>query len=328
MRQVLLAVMVVVGLVLAGCAGSGQTESIGPEEDEGFGQGTASIVGLVMTNELTPIAGAQVQIDELDLLVTDEAGWFEAHGLAAGSHRVVVGALGYVSAAQQVSVGEDESREVRFTLDSVPVAEPFVEVSHDRGYSACDYMLVVLTGRVPPPCDTGQEPNNEFVKPVDESWRFHVTEAVWESTSAFEETMRLFAADDGGCQSENPCYGLVYGEEYARLEGEPGKTELVEHYDPWMDHRGPPYPENESFEMHVNVQWIGLLVDNLNSVPTDPCQTIFVTVTGAGYKPGCVGVGVSVGVAFDVWTSVFHWEGPADRGACCPATSYTAVPDR
>lgn len=318
--------VVVAALLLAGCA-STVDPSVEQDVDPGFGQGTASIRGVVLTGELTPIEGAQVQVDEHEPLVTDSAGRFQAQGLAAGDHRVVALALGYAPAAQRVSLAEGETSEIRFVLDPVPVAEPYIEVIHDRGYSSCDYMLVVFTGRIPPPCNTGEDPNNHFVKQVEEPWVFHVTEAVWQSTSAFDETMRLFASDDTDCTSGSPCYGLVYGEEYARLEGEPGKTELVAHYDPWMDHRGPPYP-NGSFEMHVNVQWIGLLVDEINSIPTDPCQTIIVTATGTGYKRGCVGVGVSLGVPFDVWTSIFYWEWPEDRGACCPATSYTALPDQ
>jgi hypothetical protein len=91
-----------------------------------------------------------------------------------------------------------------------------------------------------------------------------------------------------------------------------------------MDERGPPYPENGSFDMNVNGQWIGALQPELSG---PACQLVLQTATGAGFKPGCLGVGVATGIPYDLYVSLFHFMQPDDRGPCCPASKYSAVPD-
>lgn len=323
-------VAILAGAALAGCLGGGDVgtqadPAVASDDAVVLGNGTARLVGNVVDMELVPVAGALVQLDDYEPLTTDDKGSFEAAGLEAGTYRVHVNALGYLPMARQVSLGAGETVEEQFMLERLAVQEPHVEVLTFAGTSMCDYMIYVLTGRLDlPGC---AEQDNQFPVAMGEGWEFLVVEQTWDATTALGEWFRLFTADDGDCPNLSPCYGLVYGNGYARLEGEIGKTELVEHYDPWMDHRGPEYPEG-AFEMFVNAQWIGMLVEEGNSLPGDPCQIIMQTVTGTGYKPGCVGFGVSTGVQFEVWVSVFHWHEPADRGACCPATSYTALPDQ
>jgi hypothetical protein len=326
----LLTILVMTGAALAGCIGGGDPASdVDPDrlgEDAGvFGTGPGRLVGHVVDSEIVPLAGAIVQVDEFEPLTTDEDGRFEASGLEAGTHHVNVTALGYQPIARQVDVDAAEATQERFVLERLPTQEPHIEVLPFSGASMCDYMAYVLTGRLALPVCQAQD--NQFPVEMGEGWRFVVVEQTWDATTAFGEWFRLFTADDGDCTDASPCYGLVYGDGYARVEGEPGKTELVEHYDPWMDLRGPEYPEGEHL-MYVNSQWIGMLVEEGNSLPGDPCQVILEAYSGSGYKEGCVGFGVSTGVSFDVWVSIFHWDEPEDRGACCPATAYTAIPDQ
>jgi hypothetical protein len=320
--------LVLVGLCLAfgGCSGasSGISEHAASVPSDVEGKGHLRIH--VVSQELSPLAGAVASVAGEPAIVTGPDGSAEAW-LEPGEHRLEVQALGYRPVARTVSIGAGDERDESFTLEALPIQTPYLEVLAFKGYSQCDYMVLVASGRLGPPCDTGQA-KSQFKVLVHASWRFHVTEMVWKGGVGNYDSFRLFAADDGDCVNTSPCYGLVVGRGYARLEGEPNKTELVKFYDPWKDNRGPPYPENATFNMIVNGQWIGLFTDYINSIPGDPCQVVLKAATGTGYKPGCLGVGVSTGIPFDLYVSLFHWDGPADRGPCCPASKYSAQPDR
>lgn len=322
------ALALVLSVGLAGCGAAPKEASglLGLDADgvARFGAGAAGLRGRVMSTELAPIEGAQVTIAGFPAISTNDAGLFEAAGLEPGVVAVNVAAAGYGSLDQEVLLTADKVAEAEFVLTRLAVVEPFIEVLQFRGTSICDRMTLVITGRLSGPGCEGQR--NRFEVNVTGDWKFLVLEQVWQATTGFNEWFRIFTGDDGDCTDGSPCYGLALGKGYARLEGEPGKTDLVTHYDPWMDGRGPPYP-NETFTMQINSQWIGLFVEEVNSTPGEPCQIIFENVSGTRYRYGCVGVGVSTGVVFDLWASVFHNAGPADRGECCPATQYSALPD-
>jgi hypothetical protein len=315
---------IVGALLVSGCAGAPRATEAGSlvQLEEGGGQ----IVGTVVSSETLPIVGALVAAEGAPPTTTDEAGHFRIPGLVPGTYELQAQALGYASAARRVDVLEGETTDVLFTLELIPVEVPRTELLIFKGFSICDYMLYLFTGRIPSPCDSSQAKTQFSVK-VDGAWQFVVAEMKWQGGFANSDTFRLFLSDDGDCTSGSPCYGLLYGNGYIRLEGEPGDTDLVKYYDPWMDDRGPGYPavENGSFEMFLNGQWVGALVDQLGDNPT--CQPLSQTAAGSGYKPGCVGVGVSTGIAYDAYASVFYLQQPAPRGPCCPATTYSAIPD-
>jgi hypothetical protein len=238
-----------------------------------------------------------------------------------------VQALGYSSVARSVEVLEGEIAEVTVALEALPVEVPRTELFIFKGMSICDYMIWVLSGKVPPPACNSNGGINQFAITVNGTWEFLVAEMKWQGGFANSDTFRMFTADDGDCVSGSPCYGLKYGRGYIRLEGEPGDTELVKYYDPWTDDRGPGYPEvaNGSFEFFLNAQWIGAFATELGQNPA--CQTVLQAAAGSGYKEGCLGVGVSTGIAFDAYVSIFYLQQPSPRGPCCPATTYSAIPD-
>lgn len=320
-----LALVVPLLVYLSGCAGASDGSAASVADPAPLDAQGASLAGTVLDTEAQPITGALAAVDEREPTTTGPDGRFVVRGLEPGDHRVLVQALGYTSIARKVTVAEDEAAQMTFVLERLPVEDPYVEVLQFKGYSVCDYMVWIISGRLPPQCDNGQS-RNMFRVNILASWRFHVTEMKWRGGVGSYDSFRLFTADDGDCTSGSPCYGLMYGRGYARVEGEPGKTELVKFYDPWMDHRGPPYPER-NFTMVVNGQWIGMFQPELNN-PPQVCQTVLQAAAGTGYKRGCLGVGVSTGIPFDLYVSVFHWLGPDDRGACCPATKYSAIPDQ
>lgn len=323
----------------AGCVGDAGAKvsqaSAGPsgaavhEPGALLADGGGAITGTVVDEETAPVVGALIGLDATQSTTTDDAGRFSFKAVPPGSHEVQVQALGYASIGRAVDVIEGEIVQLTLTIAALPVEEPRLEVIILKGFSICDYMVYVISGRLDDegvPCDTNNQAKNQFNITVAETWDFLVAEMKWQGGFANSDTFRMFTADDGDCQSGSPCYGLKYGRGYIKLEGEPGPSELNSWYDPWMDDRGPAYPEkaNGSFEMFLNAQWIGAFASELGANPA--CQAILST-QGSGYKEGCLGVGVSPGIPFEAYVSIFHLMQPEQRGACCPATKYSAIPD-
>lgn len=280
--------------------------------------------------DLEPIEGASVTIAGLAPILTDATGSFAARGLPEGTQVLVVTADGYARHEQEVGLraGTNDGLEIR--LERLAGHDPYLEVLQFRGYSFCE--IAWYGGTMAPPafCSSAGTSENQWMVPVDASWRFMVSEVSWQSgIGVAGDSMRLVHAANQSCSKDSPCFGVVFGTHYARLEGEPGKTEVVSHYDPYTDDRGPAYP-SESFDLHIFVHWVGMFRDAYSTNPTvdQTCRESMNVVAGAYYKPGCFGWGVSTGIPFDYWLSVFHRMEPEDRGACCPATAYSAMPDR
>lgn len=116
---------------LSGCVGSGgATQSAtGPSSVVEAGtsdQSTATITGTVTTDELEPIAGAQVGILELQLAaVTDAAGAFTITGISPGTYSVFAQALGFQSEGQKVTLTAGETRTMNLQLEPLPSDEPY-----------------------------------------------------------------------------------------------------------------------------------------------------------------------------------------------------------
>ena len=320
---------------LAGCTsgdpGDAATRAIPTDIGFDFGRGTAVLQGQVTDTEKVPLDEAELQIADLDPILSDSSGLFRATGLPAGTHLVTASAIGHATVAREVTLRDGEIQEAVFELERLASVDPYLEILNFRGYSYCDYMLIWSHGRLTEVCGDDIGDNNTIFRVnVSGTWQYIVSEIDWTPVyGGTSDAMRLVHGTSEFCSSGDPCYGVVYGTYYARLEGEPGgKTDVVTHYDPYTDNRGPPYP-NDTFDLTVVAQWAGFLREELRTPPpADYCQIVVGVLLGGGeYKPGCLGVGVSTGISFDLWTTLFHNAKPADYGACCPATEYTALPD-
>lgn len=326
--SVLVCCLVFAGCVEGGAASEEPTSSSSiMEPSELLTEGAGAITGTVVDEETAPIVGALIGLDATLSTTTDEAGQFSFKSVPPGAHELQVQALGYSSIGRAVDVVEGEVVQLLLTVTALPVDKPHLELIILKGMSICDYMVYVVSGRLPPQACNAEDAQNQFPIQVNETWEFMVAELKWQGGFANSDTFRLFTGDDGDCASGSPCYGLQYGRGYIKLEGEPGDTELVKWYDPWTDDRGPGYPEkaNGSFEMILNAQWIGAFASELGQNPA--CQSVMQYGAGSGYKPGCLGAGVSTGIPFEAYVSIFHLMQPDPRGACCPATTYSAIPD-
>lgn len=298
------------GVVLAGCLG-GETEGFaeGPTEDANRGR----LIGKVTDVELRPVLGANITFEEAEELraVTGQGGTFNV-SLAPGTYQMLVEAPGFFRHRQDVSVEIGAATEVHVQLEQMPSQVPYVGMYPMAGYSVCDisaFIVVttweVLTGQ---PCPLG-DPVWNLIQAVDEAWQYAVIEMTWETADSFA----LYVAEDQNCLTSNPCYGIVFaGTPPARIDIAPEDAELAARY----ASDGEDVPPAGAWEMWANVLYIGMYQEQWGGVTSDPiCRGLF------NYQPGCPSWGVSTGIPFDVYVSIFNWERPANPNA------YTAIPD-
>lgn len=124
-------------LVLAGCAGPPPVAD--PSGPPAIAADRGAIEGLVASNDLEPIRGAQVALQGLDRdpAVTDENGRFLIGDLEPRDYVVFVNALGYQALARPVAVAAAEISEIRFSLAPVTSLDPSSALDIKRGFIAC-----------------------------------------------------------------------------------------------------------------------------------------------------------------------------------------------
>lgn len=294
--------LLLVAVPLAGCTGGGEP---GATADVGQPGDVARLAGVVITEDLIPIEGAQVQVGDVPPVYSDAAGAFEVGNVTPGAHRVVVQAIGFQGRAQTLDFVAGQVVEHQFTLSPVPVIEPYSEVLPFRGYMTCEVNAVILTyflGNSTPGCEQRVGIHNIEMQ---SSWRHAVVEAAWET----EDALHVVSDTDTTCifgqDSTNPCFRWETSASPLRFDAIPNTT--------WA--HAPPeftYP-SDAFSWVLHSAGAGFLQPEMNQYPV--CSTI------RPNGPTCTGVGPTLGFAFDEWVTVFHHEAPAD-----PA-SYTALPD-
>lgn len=121
--------LMVLSAILGGCVGSESangTEGKDVTQVGELSEDKGGVRGLVMTDELAPIKGAQVGIAALALVAsTDESGSFSIAGLPPGRHVLSAIALGYNSGSVSVEVTAGVYTEgIQFLLGSLAVRGP------------------------------------------------------------------------------------------------------------------------------------------------------------------------------------------------------------
>ena len=118
-----------VTIAFAGCVASSEgTEAVAaPSAGPAFDETTGSIAGMVMTDEILPVVGAQVGIASLNVMVlTDETGHFALNFVPPGRHEVSVIALGFQSTGRSVEVTAGLVTEATdFVLVQLPSLGPY-----------------------------------------------------------------------------------------------------------------------------------------------------------------------------------------------------------
>lgn len=304
MHRALAVVGILAAASLAGCVGSETAPAgAGPlatADEPAFGADTGALTGIVLTEELQPIAGALVALADSELQGTTAVdGRFTFSNLAPGPYRLLVQALGFQGVARNVDVAAGSAADVQVTLAKLAVVEPYIELLIYRGYSICDVNTIYISLTLAlPGCEARRTVFNPI---VNETWRFAIVEVEWQTN----EAMNIVSDLDGTCllDNSNPCFIWLVKRSPARFEAKPQDANYTR-YDQFL------YPAEE-FRWQLATFSAGLLQQEIADSPLCLRQG----------EPTCAGVGGSLGTAFDQYVSIFHHEEPSD-----PAV-YSARPD-
>lgn len=176
--------LLIMAVVVAGCAGGGAPSDDGTIVDRDPPEGGGTVEGLVTDDQVRPLGGAIVAVLDVDAqTTTDDTGKFSLQGLQPGTVQVVAQKLGYETAARSVEVAEGEVAKVTFELAAIAVSEPYTEVLGPfAGYFDCRMGTLIITG----PCGAIGWPNDisTFHFEMHEDTDVLIGETRWEQGSA------------------------------------------------------------------------------------------------------------------------------------------------
>lgn len=158
----LLAPLLALFVVLAGCAGT--TPTVGPAEVPPAAQtlGQAKLAGWVTDPTVAPVAGARVSAQGTNAsTTTDEGGRFALDALPPEVPLVVVAeAPGYRVASKSLTLAADTPTLLNFTLEPIPAKVPHHEVIPLAGFLACQAAAITVEEERHLDCGT-EDPNNK-----------------------------------------------------------------------------------------------------------------------------------------------------------------------
>lgn len=278
--------------------------------------------GRVVSEEVFPVVGANVTIEDGPSTFTDEAGGFELLGVEPGHHTILVTAEGYEQTSEEVNVAAGSVVELFLTIAGLPGQAPYLETIIFEGFSACTFSAVYSAGPFPPlvgaPCPWGEPKTGTSVE-VGAEWQAGVHEIAWET----EEEM-IFASSlvsscqTGGPDGPDPCPYLGWGKSPIQVFARINDTDYAAKHaidGEAMWHGG-------AHESHIFSSYSGFFREEINETAYPVC----VAINNQFNVPehwGCpFGVGYSTGLRFTMYHTTFYREAP-------PALeTFTAIPDQ
>lgn len=160
-RSGLVAVIFAVA-VLAGCVGSDDEPAPGTQDgsEENATDGSGTLEGVVMDEDLNPVDGARVSVVANDSMLaeteTDDQGRYRITDIDPGEYRVQITASCCREHVQGVTIEADETaginvQLIRFTQDEV--GTPYVERGEWTGFLSCSYRDAQGSGNHLLPCE-------------------------------------------------------------------------------------------------------------------------------------------------------------------------------
>lgn len=312
--KALFSVLVLFGVVLAGCLGGGEPSDVDtppdPSGPAGFDDETGGIEGFVVDEESQPVADAQVGILQLDLeTATDENGRFAFDNVPPGKQAVVVQKLGYESVSRVVDVVAGQSSEIQLAITAIVVHTPYYESIPKEGLFECTWRHVLGSG----PCGYLGGLNSTTGNPLQEhvftnskrKWNYDaaagaltvINEAVWtQNTAATGDNLRIFFSYANRTASHTFCQ--TDGFSPLTLEWE--REEVDEEGECLTGGSG------------------GL--SEMDTIPEEGLKVQTFVSVGATQTPvGGVNAAIALDQRFEIWFSLFYWE-QAPEG-------FSALPD-
>ncbi|MBI2077993.1 MAG: carboxypeptidase regulatory-like domain-containing protein [Euryarchaeota archaeon] len=122
-------------LLFGGCFGQ---SSAGPAGVEDTGGGALYIEGLVVDQEIVPVAAAVVVVKDRDgFMETDETGRFKVGPVEAGEHVVTVEKAGYATQTVTVRIDADPAPPLTITLTAVALDVPYQLTTNHVTFVIC-----------------------------------------------------------------------------------------------------------------------------------------------------------------------------------------------
>lgn len=314
------------GSVFAGCVGGSAAESApsGPESVEETGAG---LRGLVVSDELFPVAEAQVVVKDGPSTFTDAAGRFELTNLHPGTQTLNVSAEGYEPATQEAEVPLEGFAEVQILLKGIPGKSPYFTTIIFEGFDACSISLVYSAGGYAPfgpvPCPFGQR-KAVLKTEMGPDWRAGVHEMVWKTSEEMIFASSVSTSKRPGVascttsgSSHTWCPALTWGRSPIRIYARINDTAYAAKY---AIDKKETWPEG-NYTSYIFESYSGYFRTEINSTFYPAC----VIINNQFNVPphwGCpFGVGTSLGIRFQFYHTTFYQQAPLRLEA------FTALPD-
>ncbi len=209
------ALVAVLLIVLAGCSGPGaETTDADAKPGSSIGGDLPPLAGFVFDPAVTPIEGASISIASLGLEVaTDKDGVYAFEELPVNEVLVVVvQADGYKPASKSLTLDQDVSILLNFTLQRVAVKVPTHNTLTYKGIIGCAGLVKADGQRVSQNCPGGIAVDNRVWEfNVDPELAGAVIEVVWDAQSTAAEHLNLTIETLGYGDLDEILFSQEYG---------------------------------------------------------------------------------------------------------------------
>jgi len=266
--------LVAFAVLLAGCTHPGHVKTAGSSAVEV--RDGHLLAGWVSDAAQLPVAKAHLRVEAANATaITNGDGWYGFSTLPLGEPLLVVAdADGYKPLSKSVTLAEDSSLVLNFTLEAIPVKTPHVEMIPKKGLVSCQASVIVVEEEYKTECgnnDPNSKPKIEFTVGPDTAGI--VLELVWEAGSPLAQQLNLTVETVG------------FGDQDQVLASLSGKSVLR--------------AQVNSIQA-ARFYSAGGIVRSLVSAGSNPDE-----------DESTVGVSVPLQQSFDLYVSVFYVEGPS-----------------
>lgn len=301
-------------VLLAGCAGSAP-----PSIEPHGGVDAGTLRGTILSDEIFPVLGAIVTLEDGTVATTDTTGAFEFGGLAPGTIGLTIVAVGYEPASQAVEIFPGATAEITILLKGIPGQAPYVETYLFAGYVGCGWAIVFGAGwHAFTPCPFGQNMDSYKVE-VGPEWAGGVHEMTWQTSEEMLLASSLVSTcANNGAAGVDPCPALVSGKQPLKIVARPEDAEYAKQYA--IDGKSV-WPAT-NYTSYLLIAYTGHARTEINSTLFPACAVVN-SVAGSPPEWGCpFGLGAATGLRSDMFHTTFYRQKPADLD------SYSAIPDQ